>query len=113
MKPESLLRRFHELSEQIPRGLLKCEPFWMPLDSESEWVVGEFNGFDEPVRCMARNTKGGRDVFESLMVVAVDFYDRLTQYVRDVRAFFYFHFVHENGPQVAGVGMVKCVGKLI
>jgi hypothetical protein len=58
----------------------------MPLHGKSEWVVGEFDGFDEPVWCMARNTKGGRDVFESLMVVAVHFDDRLAQYVRDARA---------------------------
>src|SRR5688572_13749279 len=109
----SFFRRFYKLPKQIPRGLLKCEPFRMPLDSKSEWMVREFDGFDEPVRCMARNTKGGRDILESLMVMAVHFDDRLAQHICNTRAFFNFHFVHEHGPQVAGVGMVQRVGELI
>ena len=85
----------------------------MPLDSEPEWVVGKFDGFNESIWGMARDAQGGRDVFESLMVVAVDFDDWLTQYVRDARTFLYFHFVHKHGPQVAGIGMVQGVEKLI
>src|SRR5688572_33138516 len=68
-----LLCCFYKLLEQIPRRLLICQPFGVPLHGKSKRMVGEFDGFDQSVRRMARDAQRGCYVFESLMVVAVHF----------------------------------------
>ena len=76
-------------------------------------MIGQFHSFDESIRRVTCHSQRRSDVFESLVVQAVDLDDRLAIDFRDTRPFFDLHFMDEDGPFVAGVIMVKDVGKLI
>src|SRR5688500_10423780 len=85
----------------------------MPLDSEPKWMIGQFNRFSQSIRRVTCDAQRGRNVFESLVVQAVDFDDGFAINLSNACTFFDLDFVHKHGPLVAGIGMVERVGKLV
>ena len=110
---DMLFRRFDKLPEQISCPCLIGQPLGVPLHGETEGMVREFNGFDQSIRGMTRNPERGCNVFESLMVQAVDLDDGLTKDLGDACPFFEFHFMDKHCPHVAGVGMIERTRKLV
>lgn len=109
----SSLRRFHKLLEQIPRRLLIRQPFGVPLHRQPKWMIGQLHRFDQPIRRVTRHAQRGRDILESLMVMAVDSHDRLAKHIGEARAFLDLHLMNQDMPQVAGVGVIESIRELV
>src|SRR5215207_6588233 len=62
---------------------------------------------------MTGNLKRGRNIFESLMMKAVDLDNWLAIDLGNTCSFFDLHFMHKYCPLVAGVIVVERVGELI
>ena len=62
---------------------------------------------------MTCHTKRGGDVFESLMVMAVDSHNGLAKHVGETRSFFDLHLMNQFMPHTAGVRVIERVRKLI
>ena len=92
--PKLLPRRFNKLSEQIPCWLLTCQPLGMPLDANAKRMVRKFNRFDESIRRETGNAERWRDIFESLVVQAVDFEDGFAKNFSNMCPFFDFDLMH-------------------
>jgi|CXWJ01.1.fsa_nt_gi hypothetical protein len=108
-----LSRRFDKLPEQIPRHHLICQPFGVPLHGETEGMVGQFYCLHQPIRRVTCNSKRGRDVFESLVVVAVDSHDRLAKHIGEARPFFDLYLMNQRMPHIAGIRMIERVWELV
>ena len=85
----------------------------MPLNSHPKRMIGQLNGFHQPIRRMTGYAQRGRDVFESLVVKAVDLEDLFTVDLYNVRPLFEPHLVHKHPAHVAGIVMVKRARKLV
>ena len=106
-------RQLNKLSEQIPRRLLVCQPFRVPLDGETEGVVRKFDGFHETIRGVTGDTQRWRNVFESLVVQAVDFDDRLAIDLSNACSLPRSSLHGRECPLVTGVIMVKGIRELV
>ena len=76
-------------------------------------MIRKFDRLDESIGGMACNAECRRNILESLMMVAVDFDDWLSQHICNMRTFFDLHFMHKHRPHVAGVGMIERVRELV
>ncbi len=76
-------------------------------------MIGQFNRFHESIWGVTCHAKRRRNVFESLMVQAVDSDDGITKYISDVCPLFDLHLMHQHRPHVARIGMVQRAGQLI
>ena len=74
-------------------------------------MVGQFNGFDESIWRVTCDVERGRDIFESLMMEAIDSEDGFAKDLSDTRPHFDFHFVSKL--QIIFRGMLKGAGQLI
>ena len=76
-------------------------------------MIRKFDRLDESIGGMTGNSQGRCDFFESLMMMAVDLDDWLSQHICNMRTFFDLHFMRKHRPHVTRVGMIKRVGELV
>ena len=108
-----LLRRFDKLPEEVSCPFLVCQPFRVPLYSESEGMFRQFYGFNQSIRGSTGYAQNRSYIFETLVVQAVDADNRLTKDLCDAGTLFELHLMDEHRPTVAGVIMVERSRKLI
>ena len=103
----------HKFSKKVPCRCLVHQPFRVPLDGKTKGMIRQLHGFHQTIGGETGDAKRGSDVFQSLVVQAVDPDDRLPIDLSNMRPFLELHFMNEDRTLVSRIIMIEGILKLV
>src|SRR5512135_2312678 len=97
--------RLHESAEQTLCRRQRRKPLWMPLDGQAKRVPGQLHGLHKPIWSPSGHQETSSNVFEPLMMMAVDFQDGFLENRCGVGSLLDLHLMHQSRSKVARISV--------